>query len=137
MPEKIPVALVNALAGVPLFRDCSPKEVRAVAGAGKILTRKAGATIVAEDAKGIAFFLILDGTVDISRRDRPLARLMPGDFFGETAVLVDTDRNATAVAVTDVELFTFTQWAFKAMLMSNAKIAYGVARSLAARSASG
>lgn len=137
MVDKPAAALVDALTGVPLFAECSPKEVTAVAREGKIFSKKAGSTIVAQDAKGIAFFLILDGMVEINRGDRPVARLMPGDFFGETALLTDRLRNATAVAITDVELFTFTQWAFKSMLLANAKIAYAVARSLAARAAGG
>ena len=100
---------------------------------GKIVSRKAGSTILEEGASGVAFFMILDGTVDISRDGRALARLMPGDFIGESALLTDRPRNATAIAATDVELFTFTPWSFKAILLGNAKIAYGVARSLAAR----
>ncbi len=125
--------LVNALTGVPLLSECSKKEVRALASEGKVSSKKAGSTIIAEGMKGIAFFLVLDGTVDISREERPLARLMAGDFFGEAALLSDRPRNATAVAVTDVEMFTFTQSAFKTVLLGNAKLAYGVARALATR----
>ena len=126
-------ALVGALAGVPLLSECSKKEVQALAREGKVFYKKAGSTIIAEGMKGIAFFLVLDGTVDISRGERPLARLMAGDFFGESSLLSDRPRNATAVAATDVEMFTFTQTAFKSVLLGNAKLAYGVARALAAR----
>ncbi len=133
MASDPPADLVDALVRVPLFASCSRQEVVAVARQGKIISREAGSKILEEGAKGIAFFLILDGTVDISRGERSLARLMPGDFFGESALLSDLPRNASGLAVTDVELFTLTQWAFKSVLLGDAKIAYGVARALAAR----
>ncbi len=60
-------ALIGALAGVPLLSECSKKEVQALAREGKVFYKKAGSTIIAEGMKGIAFFLVLDGTVDISR----------------------------------------------------------------------
>ncbi len=125
--------LVDALVRVPLLAECSRKEVESLVKAGKTVSKSAGSTILEEGSKGVAFFLILDGQVDIRRGERPLARLMTGDFFGESALLSDQPRNASGVAATDVELFTLTSWAFKGILLGNAKIAYGVARSLAAR----
>lgn len=133
MAKQSDAALLNSLASVPLFSECSAREIRAVARDGKVMRKRAGSTIVAEGAGGIAFFLILTGTVDISRGDTTVAQLMPGDFFGELALLSDNPRNATAMAASDVELFTFTEWAFKSMLLANPKIAYGVARAVAKR----
>ncbi len=112
---------------------CSRKEIVSLARKGKIVSKKADSTILEEGSKGIAFFLLLEGTVDINRNGRTVARLMPGDFFGESALLSDLPRNASGVAATDVKLFTLTQWAFKSVLLADARIAYGVARALAAR----
>ncbi len=133
MATEPPADLVDGLTHVPLLTMCSRKEIVSLARKGKIVSKKAGATILEEGAKGIAFFLLLEGTVDIQRNGRTIARLMPGDFFGESALLSDLPRNASGVAVTDVKLFTLTQWTFKSVLLADARIAYGVARALAAR----
>lgn len=133
MAYKPDAALLAALAAVPLFSECSPREVKAVARDGKMLSKKAGSTIVAEEAGGIAFFLILEGAVNITRGEQTVAQLLAGDFFGEMALLSDQPRNASAEAASDVQLFTFTEWAFKSMLLGNPKIAYGVARAVAKR----
>jgi len=118
---------------VPLFAGCSPKELRQIATAGKILSRTAGSHIVREGTGGHAFFLTLAGTVDVLRGRERIAQLGEGEFFGETALLTDHERNATAMAVTDVELFTMTEWQFKAVLMANPEIAYAILRSVVDR----
>lgn len=135
MANKPDAALLEALGAVPLFRECTPRELKAVAQGGKLLSKRAGSKIVEEGSGGVAFFLILEGVVDVSRDGTPLASLAPGQFFGENALLVDGARNATAAAATDAKLFVFTQWAFKSMLLSNAKISYAVAKAVAERSA--
>ena len=118
---------------VPLFAQCTRKELDAVARSGKVTKRKAGSDIVTQDKGGVAFFSILDGQVDILRDEKPIARLMTGEFFGEIGLLVDSPRNATARAATDVELFVISQFSFKSVLLDNAKISYAIARAVAER----
>ena len=125
--------LVDALSGVPLFAQCTRRDLTTVVTAGKTLERRSGHTIVREGKSGVAFFLIISGTVEIVRGDQVVARLMPGDFFGEMALIADQERNATAVAATDVELFTLTKWAFKGAVLENPKIAYNLLQTVATR----
>lgn len=131
--KKPDAALVKSLAEVPLFAECSAKQLRTIASTGKVLTKRDGATILAEDTSGVAFFLILSGTVDIHRDGQVLAKLMPGEFFGEMALLGSAHRNASATAAGEVEVFALSAWSFKGILLADAKIAYGVAVAVAAR----
>jgi len=131
--KKPDAALLKGLAEVPLFGECTKAQLRNIALSGKVLKKKAGATIIAEDSSGVAFFSILSGSVEISRGDQVLVRMLPGDFFGEMALLGAAARNASATAVSDVEVFALTEWTFKALLRNNAHIAYAVARAAAAR----
>ena len=133
MARKHDKAVVESLATIPLFSECSTRELRDITRSGKVVSKSAGSTIVAEGTGGGAFFSILDGQVEITRGDKRLAVLMPGDFFGEMALLVDTSRNASATALTDVECFAITAWHFKSLLLGDAKLAYKTARAVAAR----
>ena len=70
-----------------------------------------------EGDNGNEFFVILDGTVSVSRQGRTVATLGPGSGFGELALLLDNvPRNATVVADTDLELVVVGQRQFVGLL---------------------
>ena len=93
---------VDHLQQVTFFSACSRKDLQKVAKRSEDRRVAAGTTIVNEGENGTEFFVILDGTVSVSRQGRKLATLGPGSGFGELALLVDAPRNATVVADTDV-----------------------------------
>ncbi len=113
------------------------RQLRLIARAGSIVKRPDGAELVTEGKTGVAFFVVIDGAVEIRRDGKPVAVLLPGDFFGEMALLADTARNATAYAAADVQLFALTAATFKKLLLEDPKIAYGVTRAIAARVTAG
>lgn len=65
----------------------------------------AGAKIFAEQEKAGGFFskgartyLLLEGEVALTLANKPLSLIMPGEIFGEVAVIADAPRTATATA---------------------------------------
>ena len=54
----------------------------------------------------VAAAVIVSGHIIVRSHDQDIARLEPGDFFGEAALLEDTPRSASAIAdgVTQVSL---------------------------------
>jgi CRP/FNR family cyclic AMP-dependent transcriptional regulator len=114
---------VSMLASVPLFSECSKKELREIAGAAKEVEHKAGAVVAREGDQGVGFFLILDGTARISRSARTLRRLGPGDYFGEIALLDEGPRSATVTAETPLKLLGLTAWNFRRLVAQNPSIA--------------
>jgi len=107
---------VDHLRKVTFFSACSRKDLRKVAKSSEDRRVAAGTTIVKEGENGSEFFVILDGTVSVSRQGRKLATLGPGSGFGELALLVDAPRNATVVADTDVGLVVVRQRQFARLL---------------------
>src|SRR5438552_16665137 len=99
---------VDQLQQVTFFSACSRKDLRKVAKRSVDRRVAAGTTIVNEGENGTEFFVILDGTVSVSRQGRKVATLGPGSGFRELALLLDkAPRNASVVADTDMVLVVF------------------------------
>ncbi len=88
-----------------------------------------GATIIREGGPAEHFYVIARGEVTVTR-DGPagkpveVARLRPGDYFGEIGLLREMQRTATVTAVTPVELLILDRKGF-ARLVADSKEAYG------------
>jgi CRP-like cAMP-binding protein len=70
----------------------------------EVQTRRFGAgdTIFREGEQGDEFFVVVRGKVEIRSGNRRLETLGPNDIFGEMALIDDSPRSATVVALTDV-----------------------------------
>ena len=78
---------VTRLAKVPLFSDCSQRDLQTIARVVREIPHTAGTVIAQEGDPGVGLFVILDGTADVTIGGRKKATLGPGDFFGEIALL--------------------------------------------------
>lgn len=65
-----------------------------------------GEAVFREGDNAVAAAVIVSGHIIVRSHDQDIARLEPGDFFGEAALLEDTPRSASAIAdgVTQVSL---------------------------------
>ena len=86
-------------------------------------TYRAGAPVVTEGEAAEEFFILIAGEVVVSRRDgsgsdQIVARLGPGDYFGEMGLLHATPRNATVSAwgAGDVETLVTGRAGFERLL---------------------
>ena len=90
-------------------------------------TFEAGSVIISEFEPGDCFYLIQSGTVQlvkcINGTKKNLDILMPGEFFGEMAILENTPRSATCVAATKVEVLEFNKQNFEVLIMGNPQLA--------------
>lgn len=98
-------AKTQRLSQHPLFADCSRRELLLTAALGDVTTRPAGTVLATAGALGRELFVILAGSVAVSREGHRLATLGQGSFVGEMALLERRPRSATVVAETPVELF--------------------------------
>ena len=99
-----------------------------------LVSYSAGARIFREGDIGTEMFAIRSGVVELTQSSggetRVLARLEKGDFFGEASLLDDVPREATARALTDVELVRVSGAAFEEMLRRDPEIAVRMMRKL-------
>jgi CRP-like cAMP-binding protein len=119
------------LGRVPLFEDLSPRELEMIAESMKHRTFSAGHTIAKEGQKGVGFFVIADGKANVSVGGEPVGALGPGDYFGEIALLADSERTATVTAETDLECYGMTSWDFRPLVEAHSEIAWKLLQAVA------
>jgi len=124
---------VEGLKGVPLFEGLSHKELVQLERVCEDLEVEPGKVLCQEGEVGHEFFVIVDGTVQVTRQGRPVATLGGGDFLGEIALVTELPRTATVTAETPVRLFVLTGREFHAVLDQNPKVERKVLRTLARR----
>jgi CRP-like cAMP-binding protein len=121
------------LANVPIFSGCSKRELAIIARAAKEVAHREGTVIAREGERGIGLFLILEGQCSVSIGGRTKAKLGPGDFFGEVALLDGGPRTATVTARSPVRLVGITGWVFRGLLMEHPSIALRTLEAVAGR----
>jgi len=89
------------LGQVPLFSACSDKELDALSRHAELVDFRAGETLMTEGQQGHEFFVIVDGEVGVTAAGETLAKLGPGGYVGETALLDPGPRTATVTALRD------------------------------------
>jgi CRP/FNR family transcriptional regulator, cyclic AMP receptor protein len=121
---------------VPFFSSISKKDLATIAQQTDEVDVPAGKVLARQGDVGNEFFLIDSGTAEVTRDGQQLAELGAGDFFGEMALLDDTDRrNATVTAKTAMSLIVMTRASFRALDRSQPAIHETVAKAIAERHA--
>lgn len=126
-------AYLDQLAAVPLFAGVPKKDLRAILRAADEITVPAGRELVREGEIGHEFYLIVDGACTVRRGNRRVARLGPGQWFGELALLARAPRNATVTTDAETTLLILGQRQFLALLDDIPGLAARMLRTLAAR----
>ena len=126
-------AKIELLKKVPLFAGCSKAELRELALVADEIDLRVGRTLVREGRPGREFFVLIEGTVRVTRNGRKLAELGPGDWFGEIALLTNAARTATVTATTPIRVLVITDRAFRQLVERMPAIALKVLASLGAR----
>jgi cyclic nucleotide-binding protein len=118
-------ALMSRLAflhDVPLFAETSLDDLIAVDRALGSETYLAGEAIVTEGESGDRLCIVYRGEVLVRKGGRVLARLGPGDFFGEMALFDDEPRSATVTAVDEVEVLSLQRERFHTLVQQRPSV---------------
>jgi CRP/FNR family transcriptional regulator, cyclic AMP receptor protein len=127
----VATAPVDLLQRVPLFSGLGRRELERVANSMKERRFQKGDTVTSEGRGGVGFFVIEEGEADVTVHGEERAKLGPGDYFGEIALITESDRTATITAETDLRCYGMTMWDFRPLVESNASIAWNMLQSLA------
>jgi CRP-like cAMP-binding protein len=85
----------DELKAVPLFESLEEDDLHELASWFDVQDCSEGVCLAGEGAGGYSFFVLIEGSAEVTRDGQALAMLGPGDFFGEIAILGGGRRSAT------------------------------------------
>jgi serine/threonine protein phosphatase PrpC len=88
----------EVLAKMPLFGRLTERELLRVMQAVEVRVYQGGQIVIQEGERGDELFIVLTGTVRVSRGDAVLTRLGVGEHVGEMALIRSVPRSATVIA---------------------------------------
>ncbi|MBV1877370.1 MAG: cation:proton antiporter [Pseudomonadales bacterium] len=109
MSASFEIGVEELIAKVPIFAEISAQHYSLIADQLKARIVPRGMPIITQGQAGDSMFLIARGIAQVSvtegNSSKQVATLYAGDFFGESALLHRTPRNATATAATPCSLY--------------------------------
>jgi CRP-like cAMP-binding protein len=124
---------IELLRRVPLFSECSKRQLAQLAAIADEMDFPAGRTLIKEGEAGRECFVIVDGSFELRRRGRRIALAGDANIFGEMALLTGSPRNATLTTLSPVRALVITDRAFNRLLNDQPGIQRKILASLAAR----
>jgi CRP-like cAMP-binding protein len=115
----------DLLATVPLLSGLDKKQRERMARDFKERDIPAGTVIIRQgDEHGMGFFILADGEATVTVDGAEVAKLGPGSYFGEIALISDRVRTATVTASTDVRVLVMMLTDFRAFVRGDADVAW-------------
>ncbi|MFH1825330.1 MAG: cyclic nucleotide-binding domain-containing protein [Candidatus Firestonebacteria bacterium] len=110
------------------FKDLLDEESWYIRKISKEVSYREGQKIFEDGMEGNAFYIVISGRVkivkkSIANKEEVLVLIREGEFFGEMALLDESERCASAVAFDNVEMFVMKREDFRQLLSSNDSLA--------------
>jgi len=106
----------------PLLAHMSPDNLSAIVEQASFMSVASGEAVVTQgDLKANSFYVISEGSFEVSKNDRVVSQLGPGDSFGEKALLYHHARAATVKAASSAGLWVISRKALQAVTHAQLK----------------
>ena len=126
-------AVVDELRAVRLFAGLSQRQLRQLGRLVKERSYRPGVTVVEEGTmSGVGFFILAEGEASVSVDGEEVARLGPGDHFGELALINEDARTASVIAITRLRCHVIPFWDFRKFARDNPDVAWRLLQHVAA-----
>jgi CRP-like cAMP-binding protein len=112
----------DELAAVPIFASLSEADLDELARLFDRRDVSEGVELTGEGAPGYSFFVLTEGSAVVTARSETVARIGPGEFFGENAILGDGRRHATVTTTSPSKLLVMFGTEFRRLEMTQPKV---------------
>jgi len=117
--------LVDELKQVPLFSGLSRRQLKQLASGFREREFRPGTSMVHQgQMSGVGFFVITEGEASVSVDGIEVARLGPGDHFGELALISERVRTATVTAEVPLRGLVIAFWDFRRFAKENPDVSW-------------
>jgi CRP-like cAMP-binding protein len=130
-PRALGLAAAETLAATPLFSGMSQEALEALVAELQLVQLVKGEALFHEGDPGDALYVIVEGELSVQAEGPPrveMARLGPGAFLGEVALMTDQPRSATVTALGDAELLRIDRATLSHVLAEHGDILTAVLR---------
>jgi CRP/FNR family transcriptional regulator, cyclic AMP receptor protein len=103
---------IERMRRVPLFADCSDRELAAIAPYADEVSVPAGSKLMRRGRLGHEFVVLLEGEAIVERDGLTIRTLEAGDFAGEISLLTGHGRTADVTTTTPAKLLVFGESGF-------------------------
>lgn len=124
---------VKQLATVPLFAECSKRDLAMIASLTDEIEVAAGRTLIVQGDIGHEAFVVVDGNASVTRDGNEVDEVGPGAVFGEMALIDRRPRNASVTATTPMRVLVIGKREFSGLLDEARDFRYSIMSALAAR----
>jgi CRP-like cAMP-binding protein len=111
-----PTMVIERLQGVPWFAACTEDQLTEIARMAERLHVQEGEVILREGRLGRELYIIVEGTVVVTRAGKTVNEWGPGDHFGELAAIEAAPRSATVTATSELDVLIVGPRELEAMM---------------------
>jgi CRP-like cAMP-binding protein len=130
-PRAIGIAAQRALKATPLFAGLPADTLEALVGNLQLISLVRGDFLFREGEPGDALYVVAEGELSMMAEGPPrveMARLGPGSFIGEVALMTDQPRTATVVALDNSDLLRIDRLTLAKTLQNHGHVLHAVLR---------
>jgi cGMP-dependent protein kinase len=96
-----------------LFKNLPVDQINTLVDEMKFIFAKENEVIIKQNTPGDKFFILVEGKLKVFINDLPKGFISPGYGFGEVALLHDTPRTASIIAIQDSSIWYIDRTSFK------------------------
>ena len=100
------------VAGLPIFAKLEGRSLEAIATLAQLVSMPAGTVLIGEGEATESFYVIVTGTVHVTRNGEFVRSMSDGGFLGEIALVEETTHTATVTCATACEFVQLGRFEF-------------------------
>ena len=127
----MPNALSKQLQGIPMCAGLTAGDIDDLIAIAEEKSMKKGGMLFTEGEPGDVLLVVLEGKVDVTKREAPLATLEAGSVLGGMSLLGGDLRSASASAATDVKYLAIRNGPFQKLIAKDNIAALKIVHNLA------